>query len=64
MKTEIYQMENNFNLQKKHGGWGGVKFVKLAWNQAYAKKFKVQTIASLGGGNKKIRHLYIKTVTQ
>lgn len=45
-------------------GGGGVKFVKLAWNQAYAKKFKVQTIASLGGGNKKIRHLYIKTVTQ
>lgn len=43
---------------------GGVKFVKLAWNQAYAKKFKVQTIAFLGGGNKKIRHLYIKTVTQ
>lgn len=63
MKTEIYQMENIFNLQKKQGG-GGVKFVKLAWNQAYAKKFKVQTIASLGGGNKKIRHLYIKTVTQ
>lgn len=62
MKTEIYQMENIFNLQKKQGG--GVKFVKLAWNQAYAKKFKVQTIASLGGGNKKIRHLYIKTVTQ
>lgn len=29
MKTEIYQMENIFNLQKKHGG--GVKFVKLAW---------------------------------
>lgn len=56
-------MENIFHLQKKHGG-GGVKFVKLAWNQAYAKKFKVQTIASLGGGNKKIRHLYIKTVTQ
>lgn len=62
MKTEIYQMENIFNLQKKTGG--GVKFVKLAWNQAYAKKFKVQTIASLGGGNKKIRHSYIKTVTQ
>lgn len=62
MKTEIYQMENIFNLQKKTGG--GVKFVKLAWNQAFAKKFKVQTIASLGGGNKKIRHLYIKTVTQ
>lgn len=62
MKEEIYQMENIFHLQKKHGG--GVKFVKLAWNQAYAKKFKVQTIASLGGGNKKIRHSYIKTVTQ
>lgn len=62
MKEEIYQMENIFNLQKKQGG--GVKFVKLAWNQAYAKKFKVQTIASLGGGNKKIRHSYIKTVTQ
>lgn len=66
MKEEIYQMENIFNLQKKQGGGrgGGVKFVKLAWNQAYAKKFKVQTIAFLGGGNKKIRHLYIKTVTQ
>lgn len=32
MKEEIYQMENIFNFQKKYGGGGGVKFVKLVWN--------------------------------